>query len=134
MALPAVTYATLAEEYEGDIEDFGFTRRWFERKLGAAVAKAESRWGSRIQERLDGGRLAEVTYQAVICEAVLRVARNTDGYRSEQEGNYQYEQDATVASGKLFFTDENEADLTGIHPRKSSRIGTATVLPLHGGR
>lgn len=134
LPLPPVDATTLADEYEGDLDDFGFADSWFERKLRVAVAKAQSRWGSQIDARLGDGRLALETYQSVICSAVLRIARNTNGYRSEQEGNYQYEQDVTVAAGKLFFTDEEVEDLTGVNPRRNMKIGTAAVTPLHGGR
>lgn len=132
MALPAVPVTVLEDSYEGDLDDFGYSEGWFDRKLAEAVAKVQSRWGAVVEPRLTGGTLAQVTYEAVICEAVLRVARNTNGYRGEQEGNYQYQQDVTVAAGKLFFTDENIEDLTGSNPRRSGKMGTAVVEP-HGG-
>lgn len=134
MSLPAVSYETLDEEYEGDLVDFGFSTVWFERKLRVAVAKAKSRWGTQIDARLTSGILDLATYESVICNAVLRIARNTNGYRSEQEGNYQYEQDVTVAAGKLFFTDEEIEDFTGVNPRRSTKMGTARVEPINGGR
>jgi Gp19/Gp15/Gp42-like protein len=134
VSLPAVTITDLEAEYEGDLDDFGFATEWFERKLVVAVDKATSKYGAQMEARLAAGRLTAPTYISVICEAVLRIARNTNGYRSEQEGNYQYEQDVTVAAGKLFFTDENVEDLTGINPRRGTKMGTAVVSPLQGGR
>ena len=58
----------------------------------------------------------------VEAEAVLRLVRNPDGYTSEQDGNYSFSIDQTVASGKLTIL-EDEWSLLGV------RLGAFSLRP-----
>ena len=104
-----------------------FDQTYIETKITATVDRANAKWGSRIQARLDAGILTPALYKSTIADAVLRVLRNPEGYTQEAEGNYSYGKRATVASGYLMFTAENIEDLTGEAPRQRGPIGTATI-------
>lgn len=104
-----------------------FDQTYIETKITATVDRANAKWGSRIQARLDAGILTPALYKSAIADAVLRVLRNPEGYTQEAEGNYSYGKRATVASGYLMFTAENIEDLTGDAPRQRGPIGTATI-------
>jgi hypothetical protein len=109
----------VADRYEGVLTDQFDT-----------IDKAASRWGSRIQARLDDGTLTVNGFKSVIAEAVLRVLRNPDGYTNETEGNYSYGLNKQVASGYLMFTRDNISDLIGV-TSAHAHIGTTTI-GLHG--
>jgi len=127
MTLPAVAVDTIAANYEGGNALFEMASREFvETKAKQAVARIQTRWGARVQDRLDAGTLPLDTYEAVVAESVLRVVRNPDGLRMEQEGNYQYGRFANVANGLLMFTDDNVEDLTGVKPGRGF-VGTARI-------
>lgn len=125
MALPDVSVAQFGVNYEGDVAQFD--EAFLENKLGVVVDKITNRWGVLVQSRLDSGALTERLYAAIVAEAVLRLVRNPDGYRTEQEGTYSYTLSAAVAAGYLYFTAENVQDLTGIDPKGSNVFGTARI-------
>lgn len=103
-----------------------YDESYIQTKLTLTVDKANGRWGSRIQRRLDAGVLTSALYKGVMAEAVLRVVRNPNGYTQETEGNYSYGTRADVASGYLMFTPENVIDLIGDGITRSP-IGTARI-------
>lgn len=125
MALPDVDRNVLPDHYEGDLSQF--SARFVQGRLNEVVDKIESRWGSLVEARLSSGALKTRLYEAIVCRLATRVYRNPEGYRSEQEGTYQYSLSAAVASGTIWFTDEDQIDLTGIDPKGAGVFGTATV-------
>lgn len=59
---------------------------------------------TRIPDLDDKVTDSDVYHDLVVmieAEAVLRLMRNPDGYKSETDGNYSYEIDIRVASGRL---------------------------------
>jgi hypothetical protein len=126
MSLPDVPATKLADHYSGDLSDF--TTGFIAARLNEVVDKIEARsWGPLVAARLESGVLKQRLYEAVICRLATRVFRNPDGFRSETEGGYSYNLSAAVASGTIWFTDDDYEDLTGINPKASGVIGTANV-------
>lgn len=111
MASVTVTVADLASRFEGDLSQF--TQQYLESKIGAAVRRADSRWRARIDARLASGDLDPEAYRDVICDAVARIIRNPEGFQTEADGGYSYGRRPTVASGDLWFTQDDVATLTG---------------------
>jgi len=130
MALPDVPITVIPKHYEGDLTDF--TDDFVQARLDEVVDKIESRWGATVQRRLDSGALKTRTYQAIVVRVAARLFRNPEGYESESEGQYDYRLRATVASGTLWFTDDDEADLTGIKPGTTRIPGTVGLTPRWG--
>jgi len=68
------------------------------------LADAERMLKRRITD-LDDQAAADDDFQAEVvrveCEAVLRLARNPEGYQSEGDGNYTYMLMSEIASGTL---------------------------------
>jgi hypothetical protein len=131
MALPDVNRSVLAKHYEGDTSSF--SNDFVQGRLDEAVDKIEARWGAVVSARLASGALKTRLYEAVVCRVATRVLRNPEGYRSEQEGGYQYNLSAAVASGTLWFTDDDARDLTGIGLNGGTVLGTASVSRLSPG-
>lgn len=67
----------------------------------------------------------------VVGRMVSRVTSNPEGFKSESEGEYRYEQNALVASGNLWVPDEDWALVT---PAPSPAFGTARVTATPGWR
>lgn len=124
MPLPTVSVIDL-EKFAFQGLD-GFKPEYVESLAKSAVLTLQARWGSVIQKRLDSGVLDPHLYQQVIANAVLRIVNNPQGYTMEQAGAYQYQMRATVASGYLFFTEDELDTLLGIN-RKSRLPGTIGV-------
>jgi hypothetical protein len=131
MALPDVTLDVLPKHYEGDLSQF--KDEFVQARLDEVVDKVENRYGSLVAGRLRSGRLKARLYEAVICRLATRVYRNPEGYRSETEGSYQYNLSAAVASGTIWFTDDDIHDLTGTSPKGSPIVGTVRVGRLDPG-
>ncbi|UOR02065.1 phage Gp19/Gp15/Gp42 family protein [Leucobacter allii] len=127
VTLPEVEYEYVIDHYEGDPEELG-RQSYVEKKIAQSIERLRSRFGSRIRARLDSGALTETLFKDTVAEAVLRIVRNPDGYRMEQQGNYQYQLNSAVAAGYLWFTADNMLDLIGA---EFSPIGTATI-GVHG--
>ena len=125
MALPDISVETLPKHYEGDLSDF--TNEFVQGRLDEVVDKIESRFGPIVEARLASQQLKARLYEAIVCRVATRVYRNPEGYRSETEGGYQYNLSAAVASGTLWFTDDDIADLTGSNPKGTPMVGTVTV-------
>lgn len=124
MALPDVLATELPKHYDGDLSQF--QPDYVQGRLDEVVDKITVRWGALVEARLASGALPTRLYTAIVCRLATRVFRNPDGFRSETEGAYQYSLSAAVASGTLWFTEDDERDLTGRDPR-ASQIGTATI-------
>lgn len=130
MALPDVPASVIPKHYEGDLSDF--SDDFVQARLDEVVDKIEARWGATVQKRLTSGALKTRTYQAVVVRVAARLFRNPEGYESESEGQYDYRLRATVASGTLWFTDDDQADLTGINPKSTPLPGTVGLSPRWG--
>jgi len=127
VTLPTVDYQYVVDSYEGDPEDLG-SKTYIEKMIRKSIGRLSSRFGTRIARRLQSGALDEDTFKDTVAEAVLRIARNPDGFRQEQQGNYMYQLNSAVAAGYLWFTKDNMLDLLG---ESSAPIGTATI-GIHG--
>lgn len=130
MALPDVPITVISKHYEGNLSDF--TDDFVQARLDEVVDKIESRWGAVVQRRLSSGALKTRTYQAIVVRVAARLFRNPEGYESESEGQYDYRLRATVASGTLWFTDDDETDLTGVRPGATRIPGTVGLTPRWG--
>ncbi|PZG20602.1 Gp19/Gp15/Gp42 family protein [Nonomuraea aridisoli] len=90
-----------------------------------------------IEERISdlAARAADPQYlkRLVIVEAnaVLRVLRNPEGYRSESDGDYSYSRSAEVASGLLEITDADWKRL-GVRIAGAFTIAPAIGTPRWG--
>src|SRR5690606_25188617 len=71
-----------------------------ERLLGDAGVKILSRL-PMLHEYVATGKMSQDAVVLVEANAVLRVVRNPEGFRSEQEGDYLYARDVATASGLL---------------------------------
>jgi hypothetical protein len=67
------------------------------------------------------GEVAERTVRRVLCAMVLRVFMNPEGKSEESIDDYRYRRDAAVASGELYVSDGELADVTPIASRAKSR-------------
>ena len=124
--LPDVEVDEIPKYYSESIEDF--SQDFLEGKLGEVVDQINVRWGSLVERRLTEGRLPLRLYNAVVVRVASRVFANAEGLREESEGGYGYKLNPAVASGTLWFTDQDEQDLTGSNPKRpSGPIGTATI-------
>lgn len=123
--LPEVTATDVPAHYHGDVEDF--SADFLNGKLGEVVDQIHSRWGTLVAARLESGRLTERLFKSVVVRVASRVFSNPEGFRKENGGQYGYELNPAVASGTLWFTDDDQYDLTGIHPKRSPVLGTATI-------
>lgn len=81
------------------------------------IAQAERLILRRIPDLADkiaSGEIDVEDVKTVVCEAVLRVARNPDGYVQESDGNYSYMVATGSNAGRLYIT-EDEWELLGIY-------------------
>ena len=111
MASVKVEYDDVAKRYEGDLGRF--SKEFVETQISDAVDYADARWGSFVEALLAAKVLTSGLYQRVIADAVLRVLRNPQGLASEGDGGYSYTTRATVASGNLWFTQDDIELLSG---------------------
>lgn len=124
-SIPAVLFADVDSRYlEGSLMD-RYDQAKVETQIQDAVDFALSRWRDRILSRLASGVLTDNLYKRTIADAVLRVVRNPEGYSNESDGGYAYGLRAQVASGNLWFTDEDIATLAGV--QVSSAPGTIGI-------
>jgi len=75
-----------------------------------------------FDEKVATGAISREAVVMVQCNAVIRVLRNPEGFRSEQEGDYLYSRDAVMASGQLRLLPDEWA-LVGV--RKSFTVQPA---------
>lgn len=126
--LPTMTLEELAERSEMKLD--AFENKYVENLIRQTIDRINTRWGARVQARIANGVLSTELFKDVVARSVMRVLRNPSGLTSEQEGNYQYSQRVQVASGHLWFTDDDVIDLIGFSGNQV--IGTHSV-GLHGG-
>ena len=123
--LPEVTVADIPKFYAGELEDF--SEEFLANKLGEVVDTIKDRFGTQVAQRLASGRLTDRLYRAVVVRIASRVFANAEGFEKENGGQYGYELNPAVASGTIWFTDDDYRDLAGVDRRKSNVIGTAGV-------
>lgn len=82
------------------------------------------------RKRIASEKLSIRTFIRIVCDMVLRVLRNPEGYKSESDGTYSYTSTALVASGDLWIPDKDLALLRG--PQVSRRIGSFNTAPQRG--
>lgn len=69
-----------------------------------------------LDTEIEAGRIDVEDVVQVESDAVLRLARNPEGYASETDGNYMYQLRSDLASGKLEITDD-EWEILGVTRR-----------------
>jgi hypothetical protein len=111
MASVQVTTADVQERFEGDLA--AFNPEYVAATIQDAVDYADRHWGPVIEQQLAAGSLTSNLYKRVIATAVLRILRNPQGFASENDGGYSYSLRAQVASGSLWFTQDEIETLTG---------------------
>jgi hypothetical protein len=111
MTLPAVSTDELKLRYEGDLTT-RFSEEYLDEKLADTIALVQQKFPI-VEARLTSGALLERNYIRVICDAVLRIVRNPEGYSSESEAGYSYGLRPVVASGNLWLTQDDLDMLTG---------------------
>lgn len=70
-----------------------------------------------LDEMIDAGVMNVEDVVQVESDAVLRLARNPEGYMSETDGNYTYMLQNDIATGKLGITDDEWAILGVVRDR-----------------
>lgn len=123
--LPDVGPEEIPKYWDGEIDEFD--NAYLVGKLGEVVDIIADRYGSLVSRRLESGRLTVRLYNATVIRIAARVWSNTDGFKRENAGQVGYEVNAAVASGTIWFTDDDVRDLTGVHPKQSTVFGTATI-------
>jgi len=111
MASVTVSIDDVKARYEGDLGRF--PEAFVKTQISDAVDYADARWGTFIEQRLTSKVITEGLYKRIISDAVLRVLRNPQGLASEGDGGYSYTTRATVASGNLWFTQDDVELLSG---------------------
>jgi hypothetical protein len=107
------------------------------------IAEAETRLRRRLgdlQAWIDAGDTAAAradrldSLRIVVRNAVTRVLRNPKGFRSESEGNYNYQVDARTQSGTIWISEDDWA-LLGLGKRRvgSHRLGLPSWSPRNAG-
>lgn len=71
-----------------------------ETRLTGAWARIKRRLPT-IEDRIAAGTLDVDLVVDVVCDVVLRVLKNPDGFRSEQSGDYMYSLERGASSGRL---------------------------------
>lgn len=123
--LPEVSADEIPKYWDGDVEEFD--GKYLSGKLGEVVDIIADRYGTAVRKRLDSGRLTIRLYNATVIRVAARVWSNTEGHKRETVGQVGFEVNAAVASGTIWFTDDDVQDLTGVHPKKSNVMGTAKI-------
>ncbi|WP_159794463.1 Gp19/Gp15/Gp42 family protein [Puerhibacterium puerhi] len=109
----------LRDRAEGDVLA-GYSDAYLMTKIGDAVAFIDDMVPA-AKRRLQSGQLSQRTYIKTVCDVVLRVLRDPEGYRSESDGTYSYTRSATVASGDMWLTNN---DLTVLRGTTTPVVGT----------
>lgn len=80
------------------------------------IDKAERLVRARVPslaDRITAEKITTEDVSDVVCDMVIRVLRNPDGYRYEAAGDYSYQRDSSVATGTLALTTAELARLRG---------------------
>lgn len=110
----------LEASYEGEL-DLDNLDEWYQEKIDEAV-RLLLRKIPTIQSRIAAGTLDPLFVRDKVVGAVLRVLRDPEGMQSETEGNYSYKRNPIVASGNIWFTKDELADLGVVKADKPRTI------------
>lgn len=99
----------LEASYEGDL-DLENLDEWYQEKIDEAV-RLLIRKVPTVVARMAAGSIDPDFVKDKVVGAVLRVLRDPEGIQSETEGNYAYKRNPIVASGNIWFTKDELADL-----------------------
>lgn len=105
----------LEEPYEGQL-DLENLDDWYQQKVDEAV-RLLIRKIPNIVARMDaynpstGSGIDPLFVKDKVLNAVIRVLRNPEGYRSETEFEYSYTRNATEASANVWYTQDELNDL-----------------------
>lgn len=99
----------LEATYEGQLDLEGLDE-WYQEKIDEAV-RLLIRKVPTIETRMAAGQLDPLFVKDKVLGAVMRVLRDPEGYESETEGNYGYKRNPIVASGNIWYTADELADL-----------------------
>lgn len=80
-----------------------------------------------LDEQVDSGKLDVEDVVQVEADAVLRLARNPEGYVSETDGNYTYQLSKDLATGRLSITSDEWAVL-GVHRNRLTTLVPSVLL------
>lgn len=115
----------LEEPYEGQL-DLENLDDWYQQKVDEAV-RLLIRKIPNIVARMDaynpstGSGIDPLFVKDKVLNAVIRVLRNPEGYRSETEFEYSYTRNATEASANVWYTQDELNDLgygaSAVRPR-----------------
>lgn len=124
------TEADLETKYEGDL-DFD-NSDWYMELIDEAV-RLLLRKAPTIVARMaaydpaTGAGIDPEFVKDKVFNAVLRVLRAPDGFKSETEGNYSYEMNPVEASANIWYTKDELADLgAGVVATKPRTIFAST--------
>ena len=104
----SLSWEFLRDTYEGELPDS--KQAYYQRKVDEAV-RLLLRKCPNLLERIDSGKLEKEFVEDTVAKAVLRVVRNPIGLTSESEGNYSYSLGNRVASGDIWYPDNELAAL-----------------------
>lgn len=124
-----ITLDQVKASYEGTIP----TQKndWVNGKIDEAVRSLLSYIPDLPSRVADGSVDADLVSDKVVA-AVLRVVRNPTGYDEEQEGDYRYRLNKLVASGDIWYPDNDLTALGWVGPTKKSTPRTVFSRPSRG--
>jgi hypothetical protein len=99
----------LEASYEGEL-DLDNLDEWYQEKIDEAV-RLLIRKVPTVVARMAAGSIDPDFVKDKVVGAVLRVLRDPEGIKSESEGNYSYDRNPIVASGNIWYTKDELADL-----------------------
>ena len=105
----------LEASYEGEL-DLDNLDEWYQEKVDEAVRLLIRKVPSVVSRMASynpttGAGLDPAFVKDKVIGAVLRVLRDPEGIQSETEGNYSYKRNPIVASGNIWYTKDELADL-----------------------
>lgn len=110
----------LEASYEGEL-DLENLDEWYQEKLDEAV-RLLIRKVPTVVARMAAGSIDPDFVKDKVVGAVLRVLRNPEGIQSETEGNYSYKVNPITASGNVWFTKDELADLGAVRADKPRTV------------
>lgn len=105
----------LEASYEGEL-DLDNLDEWYQEKVDEAVRLLIRKVPTVVArmaayDPVTGTGIDPEFVKDKVVGAVLRVLRDPEGMQSETEGNYAYKRNPIVASGNIWFTKDELADL-----------------------
>lgn len=125
----------LEASYEGEL-DLENLDEWYQEKIDEAV-RLLLRKAPTIVSRMaaynpeTGEGIDPLFVKDKVIGAVMRVIRDPEGMQSETEGNYSYKRNPIVASGNIWFTKDELADL-GITTATTAKPRTVWATTRYG--